>query len=124
MAPLSSHLSEKNFYELKEKIHLCQVNVYLRDVKELDDLEGPYDYIILSNIFQYQTGPLREQFKAAIERYKEKLTENGEIIVGYAYSGSDLSDFKEYDKQVVPSRNAAWGSMIDTKDTIMTTRRK
>ena len=104
---LASHLNKENFLELRRRlIEECEINVRLRDVKELDDFLGPYDYIILSNIFQYQKGEDIEKFKEAIERYRKKLTPNGEIIVGYAYNPDDLKPY-DYPKKEIRSRDAA-----------------
>ncbi len=125
---LSSHLSPENFEKLREKINDCEINIYLRDVKKLDDLEGPYDYIILSNIFEYQEGPEIDEFKAAIERYREKLTPTGKILVGYAYNHAyaRTRDYPDCDKVEVPTRLHAFGFKgdADRYDTLMITGRK
>jgi len=83
---LSSYLEERNYNYLKSIINEANIRVYNKDVYQLDDLQNNYDYIILSNIFEYQND---EEFKAAIERYRYKLKENGMLIVGYAYHDVD-----------------------------------
>ena len=116
-----SHLNEANYYELKKRINDCEVNIVISDVKELDSLEGPYDYIMFSNIYQYQIDENFEKFKQAIERYKSKLAPNGKIMVGYGYSDVDLTAYPEYDKIKIPARSMDGTDII--ADVVMITRK-
>ena len=79
---VSSFLDKDNFYILKEKMKTTEVRVFLENALTLDNIDGKYDYIILSNIIDYVA---EEKFKSAIERYVNKLNKGGEIKVGYIY---------------------------------------
>ena len=123
LAQTSNYLSIEGYYELKEKINDCEITISLKDVKELDDLGTDYDYIILSNIFEYQKGEDLQEFKKAIERYRKILNTNGVVIIGYAYHDVDLTEFSEYEKRSIPSRFAAWGSLNPPEDSILISRK-
>ena len=97
---VSSFLDKDNFYKLKEQIKEAKIRIFLEDVKSLDNIDGMYDYIIISNIIDYQKGENLYLFDQAIERYVSKLNILGEIKVGYCYyrpsSGyEDMYDIEE-----------------------------
>lgn len=123
LSQTSEYLSFEGYELLKERINNCEISINMKDVKELDDLGNDYDYIILSNIFEYQKGEDLQEFKRAIERYREMLNSNGVIIVGYAYHDVDLSEFSEYEKKNIPSRFTAWGSLQPPEDSILISRK-
>ena len=121
LSALSSYLEEENYYELQSKIDNAKVSIHLRDVKDVDKVEGPFDYIILSNIFEYQD---TEEFKKLIDKYKEHLNEDGLIIAGYAYHDMDLSYYSEYDSFEIPSRYTLNGMYGAPSDRVMTTGKR
>lgn len=84
LTKVSSFLDKANFYKVKEQIKKTKIRIFLEDVKSLDNIDGMYDYIILSNIIDYQKESLY-LFEQAIERYVSKLNVLGEIKVGYCY---------------------------------------
>ena len=84
LAKVSSFITKKNFYLLKEKMKTCEIRIFLEDVNALDNIDGTYDYIILSNIIDYVSD--KEKFYQAIEQYISKLNILGEIKVGYIYA--------------------------------------
>lgn len=116
LAKYSACVNRSRFDELKEKMKTCEINVFLRDIKELDDLEGPYKYMIFSNIYQYC--PTLE-FKNAMRRYMSKMTPDGTIIVGYAYAYYNLKNYREFEIQNVPSRERVTGSATEPNDKII-----
>lgn len=121
LSALSSYLEEENYYKLQSKINDTKISIHLRDVKEVDKVKSSYDYIILSNIFEYQD---TEEFKELIDKYKEHLNDDGLIIVGYAYHDMDLSDYSEYESIEVPSRYTLNGMYGAPSDHVMTTGKK
>ena len=118
LSEFSSYLTEENYYKLQSKINDVKISVHLRNVNEIEKVSDSYDYIIFSNIFEYQDST---EFKKVIDKYKEHLNQDGLIIVGYAYHDMDLSEFSEYDKFDVPSRYAITGSIDAPSDHIITT---
>ena len=123
LSRMSTYLNEFDYYTLKGEMYTTEVNIYLRDVKELDDIGEKYDYIILSNIYEYQKGEDRKKFKEAIERYKEKLNPSGMIIVGYKYCGLNIDGYEEYQTLEIPSTFNASGIVEAPKDSIMIVRK-
>ena len=94
------------------------IDIELRDVSEVDSINKTYDYIILSNIYEYQDS---EEFKKLINAYQTKLNDDGQIIVGYAYHDIDLSAYKEFKNIKIPSRYMVLGNENAPEDSIMTT---
>lgn len=92
---VTSYLDKNNFNLLKEKINLVNIRIFLKEVKELDSINGIYDYIILSNIIDYQHN-YYYLFMEAINRYMEKITLNGEIKVGYLYRKPNEYELKNF----------------------------
>ena len=121
LSALSSYLTEENYYKLQSKIDKAKINISLRDIKNVEQVSDTYDYIILSNIFEYQD---TEEFKELINRYREHLNDNGLIVVGYAYHDIDLSYYSEFDKFDIPSRYAVNGINDAPYDHIITTSKK
>ena len=121
LSSLSSYLNRDNFFDLKRAMNNAKVNISLRDVYNVDGIKESYDYIILSNIFEYQD---TEKFKELIEKYRLLLNPNGLIIVGYAYHDIDVSAYSEYDKIDVPSRAMVQGVYGAPSDHVMTTGKK
>ena len=111
LSTLSAHLKEVNFDKLKELINSVQIDISLRDVFEIDKVEGNYDYIILSNIFEYHDP---DKYKALMEEYKEKLTDDGILIIGYAYHDVDLSYYNDYD--IIPTESRWVNNVSDAPD--------
>ena len=122
---LTSYFSYERFQKIKENIHSCAINIYLSDVKELDRIESKYNYIILSNIFEYQKEYDLISFKQAINRYQSKLLDDGQIIVGYAYHNSQIENLQEYERILIPSRYPSWNYPTSPiKDSIFIKRKK
>ena len=121
LSTLSSYLEEENYYELQSKIDDTKVSIHLRDVKDIDKVKDSFDYIILSNIFEYQD---TEEFKELIDKYKEHINDDGLIIAGYAYHDMDLSYYSEYDSFEIPSRYTLNGMYGAPSDHVMTTGKK
>lgn len=121
LSALSSYLEEENYYELQSKIDSTKVSIHLRDVKDIDKVKDSFDYIILSNIFEYQD---TEEFKELIDKYKEHLNDDGLIIAGYAYHDMDLSYYSEYDSFEIPSRYTLNGMYNAPSDRVMTTSKR
>ena len=120
LSALSSYLEEENYYRLQSRINKTEINIHLRDIKDVDKIKESYDYIILSNIFEYQD---TDEFKQIIEQYRKHLTDDGLIVVGYAYHDIDLSYYSEYESIEVPSRYALNGISGAPYDHVMTTRK-
>ena len=121
LSELSSYLSEENYYTLQSKINNAKIKISLRDIKNVEQVSDFYDYIIFSNIFEYQDS---EEFKELINKYREHLNENGLIVVGYAYDYIDLSYYSEFDKFDIPSRDTLKGLINAKFDHIITTGKK
>ena len=121
LSALSSYLSEENYYILQSMINNAKITISLRDIKNVEQVLGFYDYIIFSNIFEYQE---TEEFKKLINKYREHLNSNGLIVVGYVYHDIDLSFYSEYDKIDIPSRYALNGIDYAPSDHIITTGKK
>ena len=97
---LSSHLSEDKYNILKARINNVDIRVFLRDVFDVDKVDKCYDYIFFSNIFEYHDST---KFKELIEEYKDKLSDDGILVAGYAYHDIDLADYQEYD--IIPTES-------------------
>ena len=121
LSTLSSYLEEENYYELQSKIDDTKVSIHLRDVKDIDKVKDSFDYIILSNIFEYQD---TEEFKELIDKYKEHINDDGLIIAGYEYYDMDLSYYSEYDSFEIPSRYTLNGMYGAPSDRVMTTGKR
>ena len=115
---LSSYLEKDKYELLQELIEDMNIDIELRDVSEVDSINKTYDYIILSNIYEYQDS---EEFKKLINAYQTKLNDDGQIIVGYAYHDIDLSAYKEFKNIKIPSRYMVLGNENAPEDSIMTT---
>ena len=118
---LSSYLSEYNYNKLKQMINNVKINIKQRDIVDINGIEGMYDYIIFSNIFEYQDN---EQFKILIEQYRNFLTQTGSIIVGYVYHDIDIPSYPECDVIEIPSRFMAEGFPGAPCDHIIKTGRR
>ena len=118
---LSSYLIEENYNKLKNQINNVQIKIKQRDIGDFTNLQDTYDYIVLSNIFEYQN---KEEFKNIIEKYKTHLNEGGQIIVGYAYHDIDLTSFSEYNCRAIPSRYTLLGTKDAPDDHIITVGKK
>lgn len=118
MSPLSSYLSEENYYKLQSMINNSKISINLRDVKEVEKVSSNYDYIILSNVFEYQDS---DAFLELIAEYRKHLNPDGLIVVGYAYHDVDLTIFSEFDKLDIPSRYTLNGISNAPVDHIITT---
>jgi len=113
---VSAYLNYEKYSYLKQKIEKCLISLYLADVKELNNIGNTYDYIILSNIMNYQN---RNQFYQMIENYLNKLNENGEIISAYLYSEPKEEDFKRYSVVEIPSYIAAMNNNYSTSHYVL-----
>ena len=103
---ISSYLVKENYYKVKEKLKDVEVRIFLRDVKALDNIDGVYDYIIFSNIKDYQDAE-SSAFDYAVERYLSKLSSSGEIKVAYMYYSPSTKDLEKYDVSEIPSYSRA-----------------
>ena len=102
-------------------INNVKINIKQRDIVDINGIEGMYDYIIFSNIFEYQDN---EQFKILIEQYRNFLTQTGSIIVGYVYHDIDIPSYPECDVIEIPSRFMAEGFPGAPCDHIIKTGRR
>ena len=114
---ISSFLDKNNFYILKKRIKTCPVRIFLREVKFLDDIDGFYDYIILSNIIDYVD---KDEFNQAISRYVNKLNFFIKII-NYVYQVS--SDFPGYTVEPIESITSAVTGEVATCNYILIKKR-
>lgn len=89
LANVISYFDSEKYYQLRKNLEKCQINCYIRDVKDLDDLGSSYDYILLSNISKYQLDLDFGNFREAISRYISKLNILGEIKLGYFWGAQD-----------------------------------
>lgn len=124
LSKLSSYLEETNYYKLQSQMKdgKGKIKICLRDIKDIDQVNDSYDYIILSNIFEYQD---TDEFKELISQYHTHLNTEELMVIGYAYHDIDVSYYSEFDKTAIPSRYALNGGYYDAPDDyIITTRKK
>ncbi len=119
---ISAYLEESCYYKTKENLKSCEVRIFLRDVKALDDIDGKYDYIILSNIKDYQN-PEVSAFDYAIERYLSKLNPGGEIEVAYMYNEPTERDLEKYFSLMIPSYSKAIYGYGNNSNYVLTKKR-
>ena len=90
------YLNKDKFYKLKKNIKNVKITFINSEIKNLTyKLEKNYDFIYLSNIFEYlneiyfsidnQIEKL-EAFKNLIINMSKNLNENGKIVVGYLFT--------------------------------------
>lgn len=96
IAGVSSYLQPENYVKLQEKIHNCQVNLFLRDIKEFGIFADKYDYIFFSNIIEYKGFDELGEYRKLMEEYINKLNIMGEIKIGYLYLANHSLNLKKY----------------------------
>ena len=96
IAGVSSYLQPENYAKLQEKIYNCQVNLFLRDIKEFGIFADKYDYIFFSNIIEYKGFDELGEYKKLMEEYINKLNIMGEIKIGYLYLANHSLNLKKY----------------------------
>ena len=90
----SRYLDDIPYEFLKKKLDKIEINIYLKDFDELINIDNEYDFINLSNIYEYQNNI--EDFIEKTNILSEKLKRNGKMIVAYLYDSKNLDYFKKY----------------------------
>lgn len=84
LSGMSSYLNENNYNKLRSLISDCEVNCYIRDFYNLEEIMQNYDYMFFSNIIQFSE--TLAKFEKKVEQYINNLNIGGEIKIGYIYN--------------------------------------
>lgn len=91
--------SIENYYltriKLKKMLQENKINFFNLDVQEIHNLDGKYDVVLLSNIYDYIPESLKNLYIQYIEYDMSKiLEENAKVLVSYKYCSDER---KEHD---------------------------
>lgn len=89
---------KEDFSVLRRKMDKSNVNIYSGDINDMDKLDKKFDYIILSNVFDYLFGRVNNcdkvmkqssQYIDLVNKIKLMLNDNGKLFFNYIWFYDD-----------------------------------
>ena len=89
---------KEDFNLLRRKLDKSRVNIYSGDINDMDKLDKKFDYIILSNVFDYLFGRVNNcdkvmkkssQYIDLVNKIKLMLNDNGKLFFNYIWFYDD-----------------------------------